>query len=340
MSTDLNQLYQSLVLPLERPTGNSLSAVAIPESPNHRLAKDLSGAPCLLLTQTVSAPAAAIRLQNLSVLYGVPCTVSDRSGQQEEHAFTIIKCSSVDPSLFPHFLRVLSPIIATLGANPTAAAVRRAISGLVDLFQALTTPAKKSVQGLWAELLLIRRASDPRAVAAAWHRLPFEHVDFLDGRQRIEVKSASNRRRLHNFSLVQLTPPANARLVVASVFVESVGGGLSLRQLSDDIRTMLSSDPHALMQFDATFYSAMGTGWSDAMEERFDLELANESLTFVDSVHVPKIDGAIPAEVSDVRFATDMSGVQPLTTEALRAPGGLFAAVAPRDGDGMARIQN
>lgn len=94
------------------------------------------------------------------------------------------------------------------------------------------------------------------------------------------------------------------------------------------------------MQFDATFYAAVGTGWSDAMEEQFDLELANESLMFVDSVHVPKIDGAIPAEVSDVRFATDMSGVQPLTTEALRAPGGLFAAVVPRDGDGMARIQN
>jgi Putative PD-(D/E)XK family member, (DUF4420) len=334
VSTDLNQLFKSLVLPLERPLGNSLSAVAIPESPNHRLAKDSTGAPCLLLTQTVSAPAAALRLQNLSVSYGVQCTVSDRSGQQEERGFTIIKCSSADPSLFPHFLRILSPIIATLGANPTPAAVRRAISGLVDLFQALATPAKKSVQGLWAELLLIRCASDPRAVAAAWHRLPFEHVDFLDSRQRIEVKSASNRRRLHHFSLVQLTPPANARLVVASVFVESVGGGLSLRQLSEDIRALLSSDPHALMRFDATFYSALGAGWGDAMEERFDLELANESLVFVDSVHVPKIDGTIPAEVSDLRFASDMSGAQTLTSEALRAAGGLFAAVAPRDGDG------
>lgn len=329
MSTDLYQLFQSLVLPLQRPTGNSLSAVAIPESPNHRLAKDSTGAPCLLLTQTVSTPSAGLRLQNLSVSYGVQCTVGDRGGQQEERAFTIIKCSSADPSLFPHFLRILSPIIATLGANPTPAAVRRAISGLVDLFQALATPAKKSVQGLWAELLVIRGASDPRAVAAAWHRHPSEHVDFLDGRQRIEVKSASNRRRLHYFSLVQLTPPANARLVVASVFVESVGGGLSLRELADDIRAVLSSDPLALMQFDATFYSTLGASWSDAMEERFDLELASDSLTFVDSVHVPKIDGTIPVEVSDVRFATDMSGVQPLTTEALRSAGGLFAAVAP-----------
>lgn len=336
MSADLHQLFELLVLPLEQPAGNSLSAVAIPELPNHRLAKDSSGAPCLLLTQAASEPAAAIRLQNLSVSYGVPCNVNDHSGQREERAFTIIKCSSADPSLYPHFLRVLSPIIATLGANPTHAAVRRAISGLVDLFQALAKPAKKSVQALWAELLVIRRASNPRVVAAAWHRLPFEHVDFLDGRQRVEVKSASNRRRLHSFSLAQLTPPANSRLVVASVFVESVGGGMSVRELSDEIRAMLLADPAALMQFDATFYSALGASWSDAMDERFDLELANESLVFVDSARVPKIDGAIPTEVSDVRFATDMSGAQTLTPAALRSAGGLFAAVASRDGMGAA----
>ena len=122
--------------------------------------KGPGGSPCLLLRQPASAsPTAPIRLQNLLVSYGVPCAISHPDGQQEEGTFTIIKCSSADPSLFPHFLRILSPVIATLGATPTAAAVRRAISGLVDLFQALTAPAKKSIQGLWAELLIIKAIS-------------------------------------------------------------------------------------------------------------------------------------------------------------------------------------
>src|SRR5262249_54972052 len=157
-------------------------------------------------------------------------------GYQEEGIFTILKCSNADPSLFPHFLRILSPIIASLGPSPTAASVRRAISGLVNLFQALTVPTKRSVQGLWAELLIIRLASDPCERVSAWYGAPVEHVVFARDRQRIEVKSSSPRQRVPLFSLIQLTPPAGARLLVASLFVESVGGGLSLRRLSDGVR--------------------------------------------------------------------------------------------------------
>jgi hypothetical protein len=331
VSTDLCALFESLVLPRELPTGRSLSAVVVPDAENYRLAKDTNGSPCLLLQQPPSAARSApIRLQNLMVSYGVPCVISHAHGQREEGTFTIIKCASTDTSLFPHFLRILSPIIETLGAEPSAAAIRRAISGLVDLFQSLTTPAKKSVQGLWAELLLMRRASDPRMVISAWHGLPYEHVDFLSGRQRLEVKSSSNRLRAHYFSLVQLTPPDNSRLVVASLFVESVGGGLSLRRLFDETRNLVS-DPVLLMRFDAAFYSTLGARWSDAMEECFDEELASQSLQFFDSTEIPKIDGPISPAVSDVHFVSDMSSTSPLTPESLRSAGGLFAAVAPSE---------
>jgi hypothetical protein len=255
--------------------------------------------------------------------------ISHPDGQREEGDFTIIKCSSADPSLFPHFLRILSPIITTLGVTPTPAAVRRAISGLVDLFQALTTPAKKSVQGLWAELLLIRGASDPLALVGAWHALPSERMDFLSGQQRIEVKSSSNRRRVHHFSLVQLTPPASTQLVVASLFVESVGGGLSMRRLSDDVRAILAPDPVLLTRFDAVFYATLGASWSDAMDECFDLELATESLQFIDHAEIPKLAGPIPTTVSDVRFTSDVSAAPRLSLESLISRRGLLAAVVP-----------
>jgi hypothetical protein len=262
-------------------------------------------------------------------LRGVPCAISHSSGQQEEGTFTIIKCSSADPSLFPHFLRILSPVIAALGATPTAAAVRRAISGLVDLFQALTAPAKKSIQGLWAELLVIRGASDPAALARAWHGVPEERIDFLAGQQRIEVKSSSGRQRVHHFSLQQLTPPAGARLIVASVFVEPVGGGLSLRRLNDDIRALLAFDSALLMRFDSVFYATLGAGWSDALEECFDLELAAESVQFFNSADIPKIDGPIPSTVSDIRFVSDLSAAPTLSASSMTSAAGLFAAAVP-----------
>jgi hypothetical protein len=330
VSADLCDLFEALVLPLERPVGRSLSAVAIPDAGTHRLAKDASGSPCLLLRQPESAaPMPPIRLQNLLVSYGVPCAISHPDGQQEEGIFTIVKCSTADPSLFPHFLRILSPIITMLGATPTTAAVRRAISGLVDLFRALTAPAKTSVQGLWAELLLIRGATDPIAVAAAWHGLPVEHIDFVAGKQRVEVKSSSTRRRVHHFSQAQLTPPANTRLIIASLFVEPVGGGVSLRRLSDEIRAILARDSALLTAFDSTFYATLGASWSDAMEESFDLHLASESLQFFDSAHVPKIDGPVSTAVSDIRFTADLAGAQPLRSGELMSGGGLFAAAFP-----------
>ena len=327
MSALLEELFDSLVLPLEQPTGRSLSAARIPGYGNYRLAKDSSGSPCLLLRQAPSAtPTSPIRLQNLIVSYGVPCVITCPDNDQEEGTFTIVKCSNVDPSLFPHFLKILSPIIVTLGTAPTAAAVRRAISGLVELFQALTTPAKKSVQGLWAELFVIRYASNPSDLARAWHGSPGEHIDFVSGRHRIEVKSSSTRERIHHFSLLQLTPPVQARLLVASVFVESIGGGVSLRQITDEIRTILSEDPVLLARFDAVFYATLGASWMEAMEERFDSELASESLQFFDSLQIPKVGGPIPLPVSGVRFTSDLSGVPIVDTATLLAAGGLFAA--------------
>ncbi len=327
MSADLSELFQALVLPLEQPTGRSLSAVALPGSARHRLAKDAVGSPCLLLRQSDSEPASApIRLQHLMVSYGVSCTIGHADGTTEEGQFTIIKCSGSDPSLFPHFLRILSPIVTILGETPTSAAVRRAINGLVELFQSLNAPSKKSIQGIWAELLMIKMARDPQAMASAWHGLPFERVDFVSGRQRIEVKSSSTRRRLHHFSLEQLSPPPNTQLIVASMFVEAVGNGLSLGQLANDIRMMLGTDAELLSKFDTKFYSALGSAWSDALDECYDFELAAESLRYFDSTTVPSIRAELPSEIRDVHFASDLTAVLPLEPTVLLASHDLFAA--------------
>jgi hypothetical protein len=328
VAVDLASLYESLVLPLEIPSGINFSAVPIPDSETHRLAKDSGGSPCLLLKQPRGTMhPTPIRLQNLFVSYDVPCTITDTVGRQEEGNFTIIRCSNTDPNLFPHFLRILSPMLITLGPTPTSAAVRRAISGLVELFQALAAPAQKSIQGIWAELFLIRTSSYPRIIAAAWHQDAEERFDFTAGPQRIEVKSSSSRRREHHFSLAQLSSPGSSRVIVASIFVERAGGGVSLGRLFDETRQLLLDDSNLGVQFDASFYGALGSGWSDAMDESFDWELAQDSLAFFGAESIPKIEGNIPPAVSDIRFRSDLSGLVSLDRTALQSLGGILAAV-------------
>ena len=322
---DLAELFATLVAPLRSATGNDLAAVPIPGADTHRLAKDASGLPCLLIRQTRQpVRSAPIRLENLRVSFDVPCTVRSPEGRQESGTFAIVRCVATNPALFPHFLRIISPVVAALGPNPTQAAVRRAISGLVELFQALTTPGKKTIQGIWAELLLIRTSRNPVSLAAAWHRDPFEHFDFADGPHRIEVKSSSTRKREHFFSLEQLEQIGGAKIVISSTFVERSGGGLSLRNLASEVRSLLVHDPNLVARFDAVFYGYLGSGWADVLDEAFDRELATASIAFYSADSVPRPENPNPQAVFDVRFRSDLGSARPITDEELGALGALF----------------
>lgn len=327
---DLLQLFQSLVAPSPSASGNDLSAVPIPDAEAHRLAKDANGSPCLLIRQLAhSARSAPIRLENLMVSFDVPCTIRHPGGSIERDTFTIVRCSTANPGLFPHFLKIISPTVAALGPSPSHAAVRRAISGLVELFQALAAPAKKTIQGIWAELLLIRLSRDPLAMAAAWHRDPLEHFDFAAGHQRIEVKSSNCRRREHHFSLDQLLPPGGSRIVVASIFVERAGGGVSLQKLFDDTRSLIVGDPLLASQLDAVFYKSLGSAWADAMDESFDLEVAVDSIAFYAAADVPRVENRSPQAVFDVTFRSDLGSAAPLGPEQLHELGGILSATVP-----------
>jgi hypothetical protein len=327
---DLVQQFESLVLPLPAVFGSDLAAVPILGAATHRLAKDANGSPCVLLRQPAQAQRASpIRLDNLLVSFDVPCSIALPGGELERDTFTIVRCAPTDPLLFPHFLQIIAPVVALLGAAPPTAAVRRMILSLVALFQALAVPPTKTIQGLWAELLLIRLSSDPPATARAWHRDPFEHFDFADGPQRIEVKSSSTRQREHYFSLGQLVPLRGARVAVASVFVERAGGGVSIRKVVADTRALLGGDISLVTQFDACVYKSLGSGWADAMDECFDWELAVDSIAFYAAEFVPRPENPMPQSVFDVRFRSDMGSTARLSLQDLRDAGGLFAAALP-----------
>jgi len=224
---------------------------------------------------------------------------------------------------------ILSPILATLSPIPTALAIRQAIAGLVELFQALSGPSKKSIQGLWAELVVIRNAAEPSQLAAAWHREPHERFDFASGSQRIEVKSSGNRRRQHHFALAQLIPSQGSEIIIASLFAERSGGGVSVQEMFGQVRDSLDLIPSLQAQFDATFYASLGSDWAEMLDEAFDLELARDSLAFFPAESVPRLQGPFPPSISDIRFCSDLSAAIPEGAEELRSRGGLFAALVP-----------
>ncbi len=277
-----------------------------------------------------ASPPAPFALEHLVVQHEVACLVSHYDGIQEQSRFSIIRCVSSDESLQKYFLRVLGSFVGLLGSSPTSADVASVVNRLVELFRLMTLPPRKSAQGLWAELLVVAESTDPVALLGAWHVLPTDVYDFNAGAQRLEVKSTGGRRRQHRFSLAQLQPPPGTRVLVASVLAESAGGGTSLRELVDEVRSRVIVCPELASRVDQVVALSLGDSWRQAFDVRFDRELATSHLAFFDAAVIPCIDPNIPAGVSDVRFVADLDDVQQQAKPDLTSAGGLSAAALPR----------
>jgi hypothetical protein len=288
-----------------------------------------SGGDAALLIETRGASHSTpppLHLHSLVVYHNVTCRVTEGRATTNR-TLTVVWCVDPNAELRAYFLSVLGPVVLGLGPDPTSTTVARAIENLVELFRRLVQPPIKSVQGLWGELFVIATGRDPRALVDAWHAVPNERYDFHAGPQRIEVKSAATSVRRHRFSLDQLRPPAGATVWVASVLLARAVGGTSLKELIDRIGDACKASPNSQAHLYEVVSSTLGSSLSDALEERFDEQVALQSKRLFDYRDVPSIDGEIPSAVSDVRFIADLSRTVPLTDSVLNYGTGLFCAV-------------
>lgn len=329
--TELLSVFESLGTPAVGDTMR-FTAHPIPGCEAHRVAKDSLGRPAILLSvaasdqSTVPVP---IILANLSVHHNTQCRVSHSNGSMEYGFYTVVRCVDADPRLHAYFLRVCAPLVLSLGWTPTMLTVSTAIETLVELFTAMTAPPRKSVQGLWAELFVIANSARPRCLVAAWHAAPEDCFDFSLERQRLEVKSSSTRVRQHHFRLEQVCPPSGVDVLIASLFVERAGGGVSFADLYERVRAQVADNAELLLRTDRIVLLTLGETWSGALADRFDWALAKESLAFFDAPSVPKIEGPLPPGVSQVHFLSDMTGVPRADKRHCQAKGGLYEAALP-----------
>jgi hypothetical protein len=309
------------------------SAIPIPSYEQHRVAKDAYGFPAILISvadPSLNVNPLSVALEHLTVQYDITCRISNPDADTEEGRFTIVRCTSTDRMLHAYFLRIIVAVLGGLGNMPTRLEVSQAVSKLIELFRAMSEAPRKSVRGLWAELFLIAQAHNPAVLVSAWHTMPEDKYDFAAGSQRIEIKSVSSRVRQHYFSLEQLHPPAATTVLIASLFVERAGAGTSLGELVDETRSCVSGNTDLAFHLDKTVALVLGESWRSAMEERFDRELAQESLAFFEAESIPTVNPDIPLGVTEVRFKADLTGQPNADLKRLRVAQGLFRAALRR----------
>jgi hypothetical protein len=333
MQNELTALLKEIPAPdAEGLTGLTFSALPIPEFEQHRLARNLAGDPALLIAVGTTAMAdrtrpPPIQLEHITVQHEVTCRVRHPDGQSQQAPFTVIQFLGPDIHLRGYFLRLAWSLLVSLGQSPTAQEVQRAVHAFAELFRSIAKPARRSVQGVWAELFVLARATDPIAMAEAWHVSPEDRYDFHGGQDRVEVKSTVGRVRKHRFSLEQLQPPVGTQLMIASILLEQSSGGVSLHDLMDRVHLRLKAAAELQGHIDRVMAETLGDSLPRALAVRFDWELACETLAFYPHKDVPTLHAPLPPELTEISFIANLTALNradpPMTDS------GLFAAAWP-----------
>lgn len=326
---NLIELYDSLSFP-EDGNGKAFNAIPIPEYPNFRIAVDIEGNAILLLSIANAVKSIALknfRLKYLQLEQNIECKISEH-GKSSFQTFTVITFTSTDRGLQEYFLRISETLVKTLSNKPTQQQTIESLNKFVEVFRTLTDTPTNTVHGLWTELFLIDTSSNSKTLLNYWHNIPEEKFDFNSGKEKIEVKSNSNFERIHTFSSEQLNPPAHTQVLIASIFVRQNNEGQSIQQLVDSIATKVQNDIHLTDKLNNIVCKTLGNSLEQSIGIKFDYNIAKDSLSFYDHKDISKIEEIdIPTEVSEVKYKSDLSSINPINLTTFKHNGNLFGSI-------------
>jgi hypothetical protein len=204
----------------------------------------------------------------------------------------------------------------------TAAAVAR----FAAIFASLSRPTRQSITGLIGELMLLLLASNPVEAIIRWRSTEFDHFDFMAPDARVECKASSSGMRLHSLSWEQCNS-FDSPALIASLFVESSGGGTSVQEVVNRIESRLANRPEAAVRLRETIASTMGASLQQSLLVRFDEAACRASLQWFDLCAVPAMRGELPVGVSGVRFTSNFMMAESVDPSMLLGTG--LAALIP-----------
>jgi hypothetical protein len=253
--------------------------------------------------------------------------VARTDGSVEHARFAVLECIAEDPELGRYFCRVLSTFFAGGGASITD--LERVLDGIAALFRSLRRPAKTTVQGLWAELAIIRWARAPEHAISAWHSDVMQLHDFSVGAYRLEIKSTENKLRAHFFRLAQLSSDTVGATIIASLMLQRSSQGPSVFELVTDIAAQVGHE--AAMRLETIVADSLGEAWRDADTDdvRFDLDSTKATLRCYRVDDIPQVPQPLPVGVKSVSFSSDLSASPDLPLADTRMLATFYADLLP-----------
>lgn len=324
------QLYDAIRRFSETTIENRYYVVSLPGK-LHKLGISEEGFPKFFVVTNDNNLMQNLNAELLSVEYNVLCNIIDEGTVFDNQHFTIITLRSDSEQLHRMFIDVFLMMLDSLPQKPSNIQIASKVENLLSIFAKLKRRPVHKIQGLWAELLLIDQSNNPTIVARAWHSTPNSKYDFTMGGDKVEVKSTKSESRTHQFSIDQLNPSSNSRLLICSVIVrESAIGktGFSVFDLYSRI-TQKVSDSEVRIHISEVIADTLGSDFFTAQEKHFDYIEGCDRLTLYDYTSVPKISrDSVPENVSEVRFTSDLTHLEDIRVSGYdRSNSDLFNAI-------------
>lgn len=284
----------------------------LPKIKNHKIGLSKDGLPLFFIKceNKTNEKTLDYNLESISIQFNQKCQLLSNDKKVADGDYTIIALKTDSVDLQEYFLNILYFVLLKLPAIANLKELKFEVEKLISLFNKFSKLPTKTIQGLWAELLVIEQSSNPEYLINAWHYSSTDKFDFNDGIDKIEVKSTAKSRRIHNFSLEQLNPNKNSKLIIASVFAVETGKGKTIFDLVKLIDEKVKNK-EVLFRINEVLLDTLGRDFEKTFEHYFDYQLAVDSLAFFDSEFVPKIEASsIRQEITNIHFDSDLSQIE------------------------------
>jgi hypothetical protein len=287
----------------------SLDARRLPGRTDGFIAVSQSRELLLLLEVGESTHIVERRLKAVQILSGDDfAIVEDDSGETVRRRFAVVSLRQGHQDLASSFAVVAATLLATLVAVPSGQDVIDFLDSLVDLLAPRRVASGATVVGLWGELWLIATAEDPAAFASAWHGAASDRFDFSFPDARIEVKTTTGSRRLHEFGLEQLEGGDRKPTLIASLTVANDASGSTVMDILTELLRVL---PGALAARVSRVALATVAGDIESVQDYAFSPIGDAPLLAYHARSIPRVLVPRRAEISRVRFSADLSSIEP-----------------------------
>jgi len=307
----LLDLYDKLLIQ-QSPVGDAYKIIALPNMPNHKIGIDSSSFVSVLIYNKGKTEQyiPTRRFKYFEMFFNRKCKiVSDEEQPILIEKYTVLTFKNINRELQSYFLTLCEDLLKRLGNNPNTNSLVDEIYKITSLFQLLSSPPTKTIQGLFGELLIINHSNFPNYHLKAWHVDQKSIYDFDDGKECLEVKTTTSPKRIHSFSQEQLANRKGRTIYVASVLLQRIDMGHSIFELLSEVKERIK-DKKLLYKLDTLVFKTLGNELENYDEVRFNYNTAIDSLEYYSVEHIPKIlQSDIPTGVTQIKYLSSLEDV-------------------------------